>query len=244
MIRCTLRPARALIALGCAAAMTCGANAQNLLSNPSLEIDGPGFVVFEDWLQFNNVFEDESIEVLAQDGLQSAKMFGQFTPEGQSDNGLQQVVPVIGGDTYTLTGWTYVPSGDAIQPLDPMGSPGGGAFGHLALGIIDFLDSGGGVIAGQSVEVQVHESGVTATDNWVQFSVTGTAPANAMDAQVTLLLIQWDLAPGAIFWDNLSLEAGMGEPQPCSPADLAEPFGVLDFSDVLAFLGFFGAGCP
>jgi len=33
---------------------------------------------------------------------------------------------------------------------------------------------------------------------------------------------------------------GGGEP----PADLAEPFGVLDFDDVLAFLVSFGSGCP
>jgi len=31
---------------------------------------------------------------------------------------------------------------------------------------------------------------------------------------------------------------------PCNPADLAEPFGVLDFDDVLAFLVAFGGGCP
>ena len=30
----------------------------------------------------------------------------------------------------------------------------------------------------------------------------------------------------------------------CNAADLAMPFGVLDFSDVVAFLGAFGAGCP
>ncbi len=29
-----------------------------------------------------------------------------------------------------------------------------------------------------------------------------------------------------------------------SPADFAEPFGVYDFSDVIAFLTAFGAGCP
>ncbi len=33
------------------------------------------------------------------------------------------------------------------------------------------------------------------------------------------------------------------EPDPCSPADLATPFGVLNFSDALAFLTAFGAGC-
>ena len=30
----------------------------------------------------------------------------------------------------------------------------------------------------------------------------------------------------------------------CNSADLAPPFGQLDFSDVIAFLGAFGAGCP
>ena len=227
---------------GALAALATGAQAQNLLTNASFEIDGPGFVGFEDWLQFNNVFEDESVEVLAQDGLQSAKMFGTFIPEGQSDNGLQQIAAIVPGGSYTLTGYTYVPSGDAIQPLDPTGSPGGGAFGHLALGIVDFLDSGGVVVG--SAEVQVHESGVTALDQWVQFSLTADAPANATDARVTLLLIQWDLATGSIFWDNVSLEEGEAEPQPCNAADLAEPFGVLDFSDVIAFLGLFGSGCP
>ncbi len=33
-------------------------------------------------------------------------------------------------------------------------------------------------------------------------------------------------------------------PEACSPADLDVPFGALDFSDVLAFLVAFGAGCP
>jgi hypothetical protein len=231
------------LAIGAAlATIATGAHAQNLLSNPSLEIDGPGFVVFEDWVQFNNVFADESVEVAAQDGLQSAKMFGQFIPEGQSDNGIQQTVAIVPGATYTLTGYTFVPSADAIQSLDPMGSTGGGAFGHLALGIVDFLNSSGVVVS--SAEVEVHQGGVTATDQWVEFSLTADAPANATDARVTLLLIQWDLASGAIFWDNISLEEGEAAPQPCNAADLAEPYGVLDFSDVLAFLGLFGSGCP
>ena len=34
------------------------------------------------------------------------------------------------------------------------------------------------------------------------------------------------------------------EEDPCSPADLAEPFGSYDFSDVAAFLGLFAGGCP
>ena len=39
-------------------------------------------------------------------------------------------------------------------------------------------------------------------------------------------------------------EVGAPEPKPCSEVDLAEPFGVLNFDDVLAFLVRFGAGCP
>ncbi len=42
----------------------------------------------------------------------------------------------------------------------------------------------------------------------------------------------------AIAWVEANLVAGGG----CGPADLAEPLGVLDFSDVLAFLEVFSAG--
>lgn len=38
-------------------------------------------------------------------------------------------------------------------------------------------------------------------------------------------------------------EVGAPEPGPCSEVDLAEPFGVLNFDDVIAFLVAFGAGC-
>jgi len=39
-------------------------------------------------------------------------------------------------------------------------------------------------------------------------------------------------------------ETGAPTPKPCSEVDLAEPFGVLDFDDVLAFLIAFAPGCP
>ncbi|MFI4898748.1 MAG: hypothetical protein ACIARR_13105 [Phycisphaerales bacterium JB059] len=34
------------------------------------------------------------------------------------------------------------------------------------------------------------------------------------------------------------------EPAPCSEVDLAAPFGLLNFTDIIAFLTAFGAGCP
>ncbi len=40
-------------------------------------------------------------------------------------------------------------------------------------------------------------------------------------------------------------ESGGDAPSPgCSAVDLAEPYGSLDFSDVISFLTLFGAGCP
>ena len=40
--------------------------------------------------------------------------------------------------------------------------------------------------------------------------------------------------------DRFLGRTGAGEPE----ADLSEPFGSLDFADVLAFLTAFGTGCP
>jgi len=54
-----------------------------------------------------------------------------------------------------------------------------------------------------------------------------------------------DLAPpfGTLdFTDVISFLIGFGAQEP--GADLAPPFGVFDFTDVIAFLSAFGAGCP
>ena len=48
-----------------------------------------------------------------------------------------------------------------------------------------------------------------------------------------------DEQDAAIAWVEANLVGG-----PCNDADLAEPEGVLDFTDVVAFLGAFGAGLP
>ena len=44
------------------------------------------------------------------------------------------------------------------------------------------------------------------------------------------------------FDDVLAFLTAFGASEPA--ADLAAPFGVIDFDDVLAFLVSFGAGCP
>ena len=236
MISSTHRLALSAAALALGAATP--ALAQNVLLNPSFETPGPGFVIFESWGQFNNVFADDNIEVIAQEGVRSAKMFGQFIPGGQSDNGVYQVINVTEGMDYTLSCYTYTPSGDAIQPFVTVPA----AYGHLPLLIIDFKDAGGANIG--SAQGDAFVPGVDPMDAWVFKSFTATAPAGAVQAQVTCLLIQFDLAPGALFWDNISVTEEDAPPGPCSVADLVEPYGVLDFFDVQAFLQAFSAGCP
>ena len=49
--------------------------------------------------------------------------------------------------------------------------------------------------------------------------------------------------PGSGFFDDFSLvNLGPAGPMPCAPADLAEPFGLLDGADVNAFITAFGGG--
>ncbi len=53
--------------------------------------------------------------------------------------------------------------------------------------------------------------------------------------------------PITVYLDHAGVYAGdqsLPSAGPCNSADLAEPLGVLDFSDVLAFLGAFGAQDP
>ncbi|MEM9374352.1 MAG: GC-type dockerin domain-anchored protein, partial [Planctomycetota bacterium] len=48
---------------------------------------------------------------------------------------------------------------------------------------------------------------------------------------------------GTVFIDDLCIVQGAGSPG-CSPADLAEPFGVLNFFDISTFIAAFNAQDP
>ncbi len=59
----------------------------------------------------------------------------------------------------------------------------------------------------------------------------------------------WDPKDSAFNHGGFSFRVAQGDPptpktESCSEADLAQPFGVLNFDDVLAYLTAFGAGCP
>ena len=221
-----------------AVAGTCaGANAQNLLTNASFESPG-GFLVAP-WANFGNVFLDiGGVEVAAQDGMNSLKMFGASSGI-QSDNVLQQtVMGITAGQEYTLSGFAWENSADLI-----------GSENVILLQLV-FQDSGGNGLGAPEVELFDPDDDVNfPSDQWIFGEVTATAPAGSTQATVILLHIQLGSAQGfpvqtggASFWDNIVLTEG-DNVLPCSPADLEAPFGVLDFFDVLGYLGDFDAGC-
>lgn len=209
-------------------AMTGAANAQNLVTNGSFETPGPGFILFQGWENYNNVFADASVEVPAFDGTTSAKMFGQFGGVQSDQVMLQTVTGINAGQQYTLSAQLWHNSFDAVQP------------GNLILLQMVFQDAGGAALEVNEVEALVPNE--TPTDQWNEASVTAIAPAGTSQILVALLHLQLDgAAPGASFWDNIVLEEG--EPDVPCPADLNND-GVLNIFDIQAFLNLYNQGCP
>lgn len=192
----------------------------NMLLNNSFEdlrgpLKGGGF---QNWDLFGNVFADENVEVIAQDGMVSVKSFGGFGGTGvQTDTGIFQNVQVPGaeGKTYRASIWAYSPSSDPIAPLN-FDEPNGD-FGHLPLLLLQFQDANG-MQTGQP-EVRVFDPTVDALDTWVMSSVEGIAPAGTTQINFFCLLIQWGDLPGTLYWDNGTLEEVEGDPCPADGPD-------------------------
>lgn len=215
------------------ATITCSASAQNLLDNGSFETPGPGFVEFASWQNFGNIFTADMGEVIAQDGLVSAKMFG-ASSGSQSDQVLTQNVAATEGELYTLT--TYCQN----LSSDPLGEE------NIILSQLVFRNA-----AGDSLEVIDHPAIDPMADpmnTWVMKQLNAIAPVGTTNVDVFLLHIQLGAdqgfptqGGGASFWDNVSL---VGGDAPCTnPADLNGD-GELDFFDVSLFLTNYNEGCP
>lgn len=92
----------------------------------------------------------------------------------------------------------------------------------------------------QYFECEVTDAMMLAVGDWPPYATS-----------VSILPFRWfpgdygagPLPTGQIFWDDLSMTQG-DEPGPCNPADLAEPYGVLNFFDVQRFLSSFSAHNP
>lgn len=215
-------------ALLAAAATGAIAGGPNLATNGSFETPGPGFVLFQGWENYGNVFDDGAIDVGAHDGNVAVKMFGGFPGPGiQSDQVLLQTVTgITPGTTYTLSAQLQQNSADLL------GS------GNLILLQMVFQNSSGGNI--EVLDQPVLEAG-SALDTWIQYDITGIAPPNTDRILIALLHLQLDgTSAGASFWDSIVLTEGAAG---CSnPADFNGD-GVLNFFDISSFISAFQQGC-
>ena len=143
----------------------------------------------------------------------------------------------LGGDV-TVSGWYLVPSGQTLA-------------NDTAIGIkLEFRREPPNFSIYTSAEFNITQ--MSTDGEWVKFEATftdaqmeavGDFPPYATSVSV---LIQrfWgggDAPTGTIYWDDMCLVQGETG---CNRADLAQPFGVLNFADVQSFLGAFGSGLP
>ena len=221
-----------LSTLGLIACTAMSSNAQNLLDNGSFEDLGPGFVLFEGWENYGNIFQADMGEVIAQDGSFTGKMFG-ASSGAQSDQVLTQSVAAESGELYTLSGYAQNLSSD------PLGAE------NVILFQMVFQDGAGNTI--EAIETPALNPSTSPMDEWVYSELSGIAPAGTMNVAVYLLHIQLGTdqgfptqGGGASFWDNVTL---IGGEAPCSnPADFNGD-GTLNFFDISAFLAAYSNGC-
>ncbi|MEZ6241976.1 MAG: GC-type dockerin domain-anchored protein [Phycisphaerales bacterium] len=102
------------------------------------------------------------------------------------------------------------------------------------------VPAGGAEDIDLTYDIGVEPSGVIYV---LEFTLSTTAPGVEDSSTVYILLSPDGATPEEkLHPASLYLEQYLGTPS-CA-ADLAEPFGTLDFSDVLAFLTAFGSGSP
>ncbi len=206
------------------------------LSNGSFETAGTGGAVFADWIDYGNsagnVSQVDGTVQAPADGTFSCKLYGQFNFAQNDTVLIQGDIPASEGQEMTASAKVLHQSADALQG------------GNILLLVLDFLDSGGTVISNNGVTV-LDET--MPTDQWLDGTVTATAPAGTASAQVVIVFVQLvdpkdpfnPGQPGAAFIDDVSIDAGTG---PCGPADF-DGNGRVDTSDFIAFLNAFVAGC-
>ncbi len=221
----------------------------NLLDNPSFE--NSVFGVVTNWENFttNALFVNTVEELAPLDGDVMVQAYGGFwggacayqaslVQQGAPD--VTDTIPVTPGVTYEASVWAYERSADPMDstpsvcnPADPK------VFWVLTLG---FFDAAGNEIGGAT---PARGNPGEALDRWTEYSTQATAPAGAVRAVYSLVLLQPDAelggGTGSIFWDNASLAAV--EDEPSCPADF-DGNGAANVNDLLGFLGAFRVQGP
>ncbi len=200
---------------------------------PTSLVRDPGFEdddgAMDEWQRFGNTIGNVTSDWgTPRDGARSLKLYGQFSGV-ENYSGAIQNFAITGGERLTAGAHALIRSEDSIA-----GS------GNTALLKIEFYSEAGAAYASAAFlgeESVVIADGASLQDSWSFSELVATAPSDAVEARLVILFRQPASNPGgAVFVDSVTLNA---EPGPCNAADLSDPAGVLDLSDISMFvLGF------
>lgn len=172
-----------------------GTASANMLANPGFDEAGGSF---NGWLHFENSYISLPEEP-HRSAPASAKMFGNFTG-GFNVTPILQVFPANEGEEYTMTGYSFVSSGD---PMIGGGPPDR----NWAVMKIAFFDaaSGGNEIGGTDVIIA---TGLTPQDAWLFHTVSSVAPVGTQRVEALFLYLQPEgvFDGGACFVDDATFE--------------------------------------
>lgn len=180
----------------------------NLLTNPGFETAGgsyTGWTTFGTNVQLSLPGGDNIIRT----GAAASKIFGGFLlcpgPGAFNVSGCYQGFAPAAGTVYEFSGYSYVSSADPIPGTNTCAS-------NRMIAKIVFFNApvGGAEIASNEVVIGDFD---TATNQWIQFSVSAPAPAAAQRVEALLLYLQPACDGGAVYTDDLSFGA-----LPASPA--------------------------
>lgn len=153
-----------------------------------------------------------------------------------SDATLSQVVAATPGGDYTFSGWSRWEANYSGGLATISGSPSP----TQTLLEIAFLDAGSAVI-GTPVTLDLKAAGQLNDNTWRQFSVNGTAPANAANVRVSAIMndgVNSGANPQSAFFDDFSLTLAGA---PLANADFNSD-GIVDGKDFLVWQRGFGIG--
>jgi hypothetical protein len=161
------------------------------------------------WSTFGNVQPNIQTghEVAAREGKQTLKLFGQFSGS-ENYSGVSQGISVTAGDTLSASASALVPSVDDLVGAN-----------SVVLKFDYFSDFGGlfdsSSYLGSSAPVVVADA-ATVNDAWLDFQLTDTAPAEAVEARLVLVFIQPSGEGGSahidqVRFENLDLQKNAGD---------------------------------
>ncbi len=194
------------------------ASAANLLSNAGFEPPD-----LSDWSFFSNAFAVGSGAFnpalnAPRTGSGAVLLLGGFG--GNPDfSGFFQDVAVSAGTQYEASIYGLIESANNENP--PRADNINGRSNVVKL-LLEWKDSGGAQISNDEVTVMDGNTGTIPTDQWLKYSLAGTAPTGAVTGRIVVLFIQSNFAGGVTFWDDASLQV-VPEPTAALLAAFAAP---------------------